>query len=257
MVTHSASSRPPLLKGSPDVDWVRIGGIGSLLGGIVAVVSLVVATTVDKGEAPDSPTATTRPTRTQPEASSVPTEATNPTDMCIDEGGNAVHCAAPTARLLVGVAPCSTTAALNQLGVDTGLRQFDIEAVEVDAGCLLSPGASASRAGATAADILGLVAGETVSVLSLCFATDEGPEVSCAEPHSIEFVGPWQPDDGRSSVNELCDAPARRYANRTFDSPAESLKLVRLMGDGQYRCAIKSNQVLSQSVWQLGGGQPR
>lgn len=257
MVTPSASSRPPSLKGSPDVDWVKIGGIGSLLGGIAAVVTLIVATTVDEEEPPDNPTVTTGQPATQPEASSVFTEATNPADVCLDEGGNTVHCAAPTAQLLVDVAPCSTTAALNQLGVDTGLRQFDIEAAEVDAGCLLSPGARASRAGATAADILGLVAGETVSVLSLCLATDEGPEVSCAEPHSIEFVGPWQPYDGRSSVNELCDAPARRYTNRTFDSPAEPLKLVRLVGDGQYRCAIKSNQVLSESVWRLGGGQPR
>ncbi|MFP5417223.1 MAG: hypothetical protein ACLGHZ_10205 [Actinomycetes bacterium] len=145
---------------------------------------------------------------------------------------------------------------MRTLGIDPSLRQLDLRAGVVDGECLLRPGSVAGRAGASADDIRRLPAPESATILSLCFATGSGPEVSCASPHLIEYVGPWL-DEAQETAEEACDDAARRYTNRTFDSPTEKLEVVILTAPGQYRCAVEAPRQLSSSLWQIGGAPIR
>ena len=114
----------------------------------------------------------------------------------------------------------------------------------------------AKRAGASAEHIRSLPALPPATILSLCFASDSGPEVACSAPHTIEYVGPWL-DQGQEPADRTCDDAARRYTNRTFDSPTEELAVVMLTAPGKYRCAVAAPEPLTSSLWQRGGAAIR
>lgn len=236
-------------------DWGRIGGIASVVGGVAAVIALVPAFGI--GLIGSGSTATVESDRQGSGAESTrsPASGATPTAQadCLDQTGQPVTCGAVGAGLVVETPSCTVDEALQALGVDPQLRQFDLVASVVSEECRLAPGALALAAGASAADIRAAAAGEAAARLSLCYATASGPEAPCSTTHVIEYVGPWRPDDGGDSGDALCDTDARRYANRTFDAPDEPLTVVLLRSNGEYRCGIAAVTPLTRSVWQIGG----
>jgi hypothetical protein len=241
----------------------RIGGSLRKWAGVVAAAAAIVVpfTVLLIQLLPASP-AVPRSASSTPAAPAVSTSTFAPVQTtvqqtnsaCIDSGGRVLRCDIDQAGLIVTGSPCATESALRGLGIDTGLRQLSVVASPtLDGRCRLVPGEVAARAGATAEDIRRLASGETVSSISLCFATEEGPEIACSRPHAIEYVGPWQDYDGRSQAQTLCDGQARRYTNRTFDSPTEELKLTLLTLPGSYRCAVEAASPMDKTVWQIGG----
>ena len=229
------------------VDWVKIGSIAGVVGAVAAVLTFAFPRDSSGGGA-QPPTSTSQLTSTQ---SSAPAGGD-----CIDGQGQPAGCMDSDAGLVVAASPCDVDVALRTMGVDTGLRQVDVRAEVVGERCVLKPGALAAPAGASAQDIRRLGTAESVPALSLCYATQGGPEVPCSAPHTIEYVRPWQTnDDGQAT--QVCDAAARRYTNRTFDSPTEELKVGALKASGQFRCAVAAPEPLTASVWQIGGAAIR
>lgn len=234
-------------------DWVKIGGIAAVVSAVVAVGGALASGVVSLGGGAESRTPAAVATQQVVQPTSKAPEVPAGEADCLDPTGSAIACADSAAGLAVSAEPCDSDAALRWLGVDTGLRQVAVEAKDVDGQCLLTPGDSARAAGATAADIRVLSNGESVPSLTLCFATESGPEVPCSSPHRIEYVGQWLPDDGGSSAQQACDAAARRYANRTFESPTEELGVVVLRTSDSYRCGISAPKSLDSSLWQIAG----
>lgn len=233
-------------------DWGKVGGISAAVGAIAAVVALVPPLLPTSVPPAGSPAVLTPPTARTPSAP----PATTPATTCRAEDGQPAPCTDTGAGLVTAVDPCTPEDALRTLGIDPDLRQLDVRAEVVEGHCLIFPGAVAHRAGASADDIRRLPASEAATILSLCYASASGPEVACSTPHTIEYVGPWL-DQTQGSADKLCDDAARRYTNRTFDSPTEELAVVKLTAPGKFRCAVTAPQPLTSSLWQIGGAAIR
>lgn len=243
-------------------DWGKIGGIAGVVGAVAAVVALIPPLLSTAVPPAGGDAALTAPSAWTPSAQAgwqpVPTtdNTTTPATICRAEDGQPAPCTDSGAGLVSAVDRCTPEDALRTLGIEPGLRQLDVRAEVVDGHCLLLPGAVAERAGASAEHIRGLPASEPATILSLCYASASGPEVACSAPHTIEYVGPWL-DQTQGSADQVCDAAARRYTNRTFDSPTEELAVVMLTAPGKYRCAVAAPEPLTSSLWQRGGAAIR
>lgn len=237
-------------------DWGRVGAISGVVGAVAAVVALVPQLLSAGGAPPTSPAAPTAPpSERTPSPQPGWGPATAPAALCAAEDGQPASCLDVGAGLVVATERCTPADAARTLGIDPALRQLDLSADLIDGRCLLRPGAVAQRAGASAEDIRRLPASESATILSLCFATSAGPEVSCSSPHTIEYVGPWL--DQAQEPAAVCDDAARRYTNRTFDSATEELEVVILTAPGQYRCAVEAPERLTSSLWRIGGAPIR
>lgn len=238
------------------VNWIKVSGVSGAIAAVAAVLALFPQF---QNASSVSDTVAVSDTAGRPkQVASTPSTSPPTTGRCADPNGHVTACGNADAGVVVNVASCTTDAALAALGINAS-RQLDVTAASVADLCVVAPGNRAKDEGATSADVLRLAGGESVPHLTLCYASANGPEVLCSQPHLHEYVGPWMPYDGISDTKTLCDATARKYTGRTFDAPNEPLQLGLLRGDDNgkpyYRCAISTYTPRTGSVWKIGSKQ--
>lgn len=208
-------------------------------------------------------TATPTPTAEGPGAVVAPTEEESteavPADpsQCVDvDSGANVNCAAASAGLVLALGTCDEGAALAAWGVDETLESLLVEVRTVGDRCVAQPSAEASAAGARAEDLDAVSSGTIAPTLRECARSGGSPLVSCAEPHELEWVGPWS-DDGVATASDICQRAAKDYASNSFagSSPLTVQWLIAERADGvqEFRCLLTvPGELLRGTVREIG-----
>ena len=246
--------------------WLRIVSgcaIFSTLVALMANLSTIASFIQSLGGPPGISSVESSVATAVPSLSPAPPPATA-LSQCVDKEGRKSPCSASASGSRVEAMACETDAALRSLGVDPEMRQVDVIAAIVSGECYLFPGPVATLSGATALDIERLAEGATVSTLSLCrIGGAGGNEVACSQAHSMEYVGPWKELSGEAAADAECLRVAKTYTGRGLGEPSEPLKVRRLAavngGVDVFRCVVAASdtQLLHESVWQIGGRQPK
>lgn len=170
---------------------------------------------------------------------------------CRTTSGNVVACEAPGAGLVTKLGECTVIAATLELGVDPAVRPLDLKVASLGATCLVTPGDIAAEAGALAEDLRRFDP-DYAGKFTVCSVTAQGPQISCIQPHRVEYIGVW------SSARTIADSGgcgeiAAKYTGRRFTDPNDVVQ-VGLFANAQHlaRCAIVSSVDLTDSMWRWG-----
>ncbi len=85
---------------------------------------------------------------------------------------------------------------------------------------------------------------------------DDGPPVTCSDPHLFEAVTEWRRLDDWSSLETECKRSAAAYVAGPVDILSTRLStrwLTRNNPNPEFRCFVASDTTLVGSVYQLGG----
>ena len=212
----------------------------------------------DPGPSPSSTAATGPSPTTTAEASVGGIGA--PTTLCGSPGtGESMDCYAEGAALRVAVTPCDWTQVLRAWGLDTSLDALDLMVSSDPGACWVAPGSVASQAGARASDLVTASQGTVPDVLRQCARADGLPAASCAEPHEVEWIGPWQTKSPEDDLSELCRERAVQYTRMTLSGTENRLVTTfaeRTAGSSrQIRCLVRVEAVtLEGSLRDLRNG---
>jgi hypothetical protein len=168
--------------------------------------------------------------------------------------GQPTDCYSDDAALEVSAHPCDITGVFGAWGLDPALDSLDLVVSTRGNRCLVWPGDVSTRAGVRASDLVQAQHGSVTDSLRECARTDMAVATSCAEPHEVEWVGPWRPrvpDDSpadqcsrqtveytRMTVSGMENRIVASYAERTVQSRPEMRCLIRAEGltlDGSLR----------------------
>lgn len=207
-------------------------------------------------------TATPTPTTQGPDAVVAPTQEGSDTagedaSPCVDvDSGASVGCGATSAGLVLALGSCDEGAALAAWGVDETLESLLVEVRPVGELCVAQPFTEAVAAGARAEDLVAVSTGTIAPALRECARSGGSPLVSCAEPHELEWVGPWR-DDGVATARDTCQRAAKDYANNSFagSSPLTVQWLIAERADGVqlFRCLLTvPGELLRGTVRDIG-----
>lgn len=159
---------------------------------------------------------------------------------CVDvASGVDLSCEAMSAGLEVD--SCDPAQVLAAWGVDAELESLLVQVTEVRGGCVAVPAEEAVAAGARASDLLAVTTGTITPALRECARTGGSPTVACAQPHEIEWVGPWR-ETAVGDARPICLGAAKTYTNYSFAGPDELTVewLIAEQPDGSriFRCAL-------------------
>jgi hypothetical protein len=229
--------------------------IGSLAVGIWAVVLAQQAASDKPADGKSPGAASTTSARTVPTDVPSPAKPATPSSpQCVTESGDGVQCSAPNAWLKIEVANCDDRGVELSLGNAVDLRPLLLEVGQQASTCVVRPNELARNSGATAASLLDPMS-EKIDVLTAC-AIDAGRTMlTCAKPHTLEFVGGWiKPESGALTVKQ-CQPSAASYTQRNLVDDADLNIVVLSRNDGQARCALalhQSSRELKSSLWHVG-----
>jgi hypothetical protein len=173
--------------------------------------------------------------------------------------GAAVDCHDANASFRLSQPACAAKSVLPLWRLDPELDALDLVFTDKGDVCWVKPGNVATRAGASAADLVKAAGGSVNDALRECAAGRDVVPIACSQAHQIEWMGEWTASD-TVAPSDSCQRKATDYTRMTMSGTENRLvaESAERTADGvnQTRCLVRvEGIVLDGTLRNLRNGQ--